>query len=245
MNKDDYGLCVESCEVCGGVGYIRYDVGIHDERFGKIDECPNRRLRYWDKSIGIDVEEAKTLNWDAFMQTTAVKMMRQAFDHVLERGWGWVYVYGLPGNGKTIMAKACAIYARQVQGYSTRYAKVSEIMNWLRESYDFDNGQLVYRARLKELRKIKCLVLDEVGRDRQTDFSKQSLSDIMDNRYEDGIAGKTMTAWISNFRPEEIFEPYQFDRIRDNRFKVLEIKDVSNRPNVKTERATEAWWYDY
>ena len=245
MNKDDYGMCVPNCPKCGGIGYIGYDVPVHDENIGKIRECPNRRLKHWDTSLGIGLDEAQLLDWRQFMQTPAVSLMREAFDYVLERGFGWVYVYGNPGNGKTITAKACAIFSRQVKGYHTRYSKVSEMVNWLRESYDYDNGQLVYRTRLKERRKIKCLVMDEVGRDRQTDFSKTSLSDIMDSRYEDAISEKTITVWVSNFKPEDIFEPYQFDRRRDSRFRVLEIKDTSMRPTQKAEREKSMWWHDY
>ena len=245
MNQDDYGLCVPKCEICGGIGYIGYDVGIHDENFGKMRECPNRRLKHWDSSIGISVEEAQSLNWELFMQTDAVKRMRRAFANVLERGYGWVYVYGNPGNGKTIMSKACAIYARHVKGYPTKYCKVSELINHLRASYDEEHGQSLYMNRLKQIREIKVLVLDEVGRDRQTEFSKQSLSDIMDSRYEDAISEKTVTIWAGNFPPEEILEPYQCDRIRDNRFSVLHIKDASNRPAVKGEREKSHWWHDY
>lgn len=245
MDKSDYGLCVPKCELCGGVGYIGYDVDIHHENFGKIRECPNRRMQFWDKSVGIELDEAQRLDWRKFIQTDGVTRMREAFDGVLERGYGWVYVYGNPGNGKTITAKACAIFSRQVKGYVTRYARLSEVINWLRESYDYDNGQLVYRSRLKELRNMKCLVLDEVGRDRQTEFSKQSLSGLMDARYEDAISEKSITIWISNFRPEEIFEPYQFDRVRDNRFKVLHIKDVSNRRVMNGKPEVSMWWHDY
>jgi DNA replication protein DnaC len=210
-----------------------------------MKECPNRRLRYWDNSIGVSLEEAKTLDSGKFVQTTAVKEMKSAFDVVLERGYGWVYVYGKPGNGKTIMAKSLAVYSRQIKGYSTKYYKMSEMINWLRSSYDDEGGQGLYVARLKELKKIKCLVLDEVGRDRQTDFSIQTVSDIMDSRYEDAVQEKTITVWISNFSPEAIFEEYQQDRIRDARFAVLEISDSSRRRESNNQRSRDAWWHDF
>lgn len=258
MNKQDWraeveknydaGYCIPYCPICGGLGYVKVkpDADIYDADFGKLKDCPNRRFKYWDKSIGISFEEAKILNWESYEQTKAVIEMRRVYNTVLERGFGWAYFYGKPGNGKTIMAKSSAIYASRVLGYKARYTKVSTLINDLRASYSEDDGQRIYFNKLDSLRKIKYLVLDEVGRDRQTEFSKQSISDIMDYRYEDAISQKTITIWVSNFKPEDIFEPYQFDRIRDGRFSVLEIKDLSNRPAMTYREPEKAmWWHDY
>jgi len=243
MNRDDYGLCVEGCKLCGGLGYIRYggmDVG--SENFGKMRECPNRRLRFWDMNLGISKAEARKLDWNIYKQTPAIGLMREAYDFVLERGHGWLYIHGKPGNGKTIMAKSAAIYSRQVLGYQTKYSKISDTVNWLRSSYDEDGGQRLYVDRLKKLRKVKALFLDEVGRDRQTDFSIQSISDIMDSRYEDAISEKTITVWVSNYKPSEIFEAYQVDRITDKRFEVIHIKDASYRLVANEVGEGKEWW---
>lgn len=234
------------CPICHGIGYIRYDRDIYDKEFGKMYDCECRLKGVWDAKIGIGIEDAKSLDWNKFQQTEAVKQMRKAYDHVLERGYGWVYIYGVPGNGKTIMAKAFSIYSQQVKGFKTRYRKLSEIMNELRSSYDENFGQVVYQSRLKEWASIRVLVLDEIGRDRQTEFSKQSLSDIMDKRYEDAVQRKSITVWVSNFTPEEILEQYQVDRIRDGRFSVVEVVGKSVRNTLKDQqKGVEAWWQKY
>jgi DNA replication protein DnaC len=242
----DYGMCIPDCPICGGLGYIRYDVDIHHEKFGKIEPCPNRKLIHWDVSCGVSLQEAQRLNWEKFTQTKAIETMRKKYDLLLKSGYGWLYIWGKPGNGKTIMAKASIIYAYQVLGYQARYTKLSDLINELRTSYDEEYGQMAYADKLKKIRKIKYLVVDELGRDRQTEFSKQSLSDIMDNRYEDATNQLTATVWVSNFSPEDILEPYQYDRIRDGRFNVLELKDLSNRPAMQYEKnEIEMWWHNY
>ena len=242
----DWGYCIKDCKVCGGIGFIRYEVPLHDEDFGKMYPCPNRKFVEWDSTIGVDVEEAKTLSWDDYIQNDAIRQMRQAYDTVLERGWGWLYIHGKPGNGKTIMAKSSAVYARNVLDIPVKYRKVAEVINHLRSSYDADNGQSLYVKRLEEWSKLKMLVLDEVGRDRATDFSKQSLSDLMDARYQSSIKKQSITVWVSNYAPSEIFEAYQQDRISDGRHFVLEIKGDSMRPTINDTKTIEkAWWLDY
>ena len=242
----DWGYCIKDCKVCGGIGYIRYEVSVHDENFGKMYPCPNRKFVEWDSTIGIDVEEAKTLNWDEYVQNDSVRQMREAYNTVLERGWGWLYIHGQPGNGKTIMAKSATVYARNVLDIPVKYRKVAEVINHLRSSYDADNGQSLYVKRLEDWSKLKMLVLDEVGRDRATDFSKQSLSDLMDARYQSSIKKQSITIWVSNYAPTEIFESYQVDRIIDGRHSVLSIKGDSMRPTINGTKTIEsAWWLNY
>jgi len=244
--RDNYdpGYCVPKCKICGGMGWLRKDTDDkNDPEFGQIYPCPNRYLKGWDTEMGIAIEEAKFLNWDKFIQTNAIKQMRKAYDIVLERGSGWIYIHGEPGNGKTIMAKAAAIYARKKLGFRSRYRKLSEIMNDLRSSYDDDFGQIVYQNRLKDWAEVKMLIIDELGRDRKTEFSVQSLSDIMDARYQDAVARQTITVFVSNFSPEEILQQYQIDRVRDGRFEVVQIKGHSVRAGMKQREPTgEEWW---
>jgi len=239
-----YSNCIPDCPICKGLGFIRAETeGIHDPNFGKVFECPNRKLTRWDNSIGIGLDDAKKLNWDLFVQTDAIIDMRRAYDKLFQNGYGWIYICGNPGNGKTIMAKASVIHAVMYRDIAAKYTKLSTLINDLRASYDEERGQSVYAQRLKDIRAIDYLVIDELGRDRQTDFSKQSLSDIMDSRYEDAANKKSLTVWVSNFKPEEILEQYQYDRVRDGRFTVLEITDSSNRPAIRyKENEGSIWW---
>ena len=198
-------LCRPDCEICDGVGFIRKEVPIGHPEFGKLHVCPNLRKAYWDSSLNISLEEAKTLDWDKYKKTSAVLQMRGAIEPVLERGFGNIYIYGEPGNGKTIMAKAGVIYANKVKGYDATYLKQSQMINKLRATYDEDSGQWAFKKLLDKFCNIRCLAIDEVGRDRGTDFSKQTMSDIIDGRYELATKKYGITIFVSNFRPEEVF----------------------------------------
>lgn len=243
---DDAGFCIKNCKICGGYGLIRQDIDdIHDPNFGKLIPCPNSKYKHWDKALNIALEEAKILNWNTYIQTEAVKSMRTNFESVLERGYGWLYIYGEPGSGKTIMTKSAAVYSSQVCNFKTVYIKYSDLMNNLRSSFDEIDGQKVYSNKLEYYKNLKVLMIDELGRDRQTKLSDQSLFDIMDKRYQQATQKKGITVWVSNFVPEEILEPYQCDRIRDGRFSVLEITQGSVRPAMQYDEKEEniLWWH--
>ena len=239
-----FGYGDPDCPVCHGVGYLRQDLPISDPNFGKIWKCDCMKQVSWDDDLGISREEACEYNWDEYMQTEAVKVMRRHYDKVLEVGHGWLYFHGEPGNGKSIMARACAVYVYQVLGMQTRYRKQSEIMNVLRASYDSEYGQEVYKNRMKELADVPVLIVDELGRDRATDFGKQSLSDMLDARYQKAILRKGITVWVSNYPPEDVLERYQIDRVRDGRFQVVKVEGASVRPVMKPREAEGNYWWN-
>jgi len=240
----DYGHCIPDCPICGGLGWVRKAKtdSIHDPDFGKIERCPNAKMTYIDPELGIQVEEAKHI------KTEAVKSIRKVVDGIFEKGCGWAYIYGQPGNGKTIMVKSATIYASLVLSWKARYRRLSELMNDFRSLYDLENGQIAYRDALKTWGSYKWLVVDEIGRDRQTDFSKQTLSELMDRRYQLATSRKGVTIWVSNYKPEEVLEQYQIDRVRDGRFQVVEIKTPSVRPVMQYKDEKELdnpWWNRY
>jgi len=235
--------CDKDCEICHGVGYIAYDVGINDPEFGKMYPCPNGLGIEWDKNMGISVEEGNTLDWRNFNDTEAIKLLQPPLFELMQRGFGMLYVWGKPGLGKTMAIKSATIYAHYKYGMTTRYATHATLFNWLRAAYDDDRGQIEYQRRLSELERIKWLAVDEIGRDRANDFSKSTLSEILDKRYLGRIENRTCTIFIANSAPATYLDDYQVDRIMDKRNIVVHIPTSVSFRQYATELPTkEDWW---
>jgi len=235
--------CVENCRYCGGAGYYYITDNVYSPQFGLVEECPIHRRNRYDEEIGISYDEARSLNWYRFEKTQVVRTLKPTLISVLERGYGMVYIHGEPGIGKTIMVKSAIILAQHRYDYPALYVRLSHMMNSLRSNYGTPTGQADYLKELEKLCSVKVLCIDELGRDRQTDFSKQTISELMDRRYTLATSKQGITLFTSNYSPELIFEPYIVDRIRDGRFQVISLGSPSVRPAMQyTEIEPTDWW---
>lgn len=235
--------CSPDCSICHGLGYVsRPSTGIDDPNFGKIDPCPES-LRYsWDPMLGIEEAESALLNWSLFQPSQSIRIMQKALNTLADRGYGWLYLWGEPGLGKTVSAKTAVIEAHYKYKKTARYLSHSRMINFLRSSYDEENGQSAFARRLDSLADLDYLTIDEVGRDRSTDFGVSAFSDLLDRRYVSAISQKTITVFLSNFPPEKVLSDYQLDRVMDGRFTVLQVQGRSmrstmtfNQPRISSE----------
>lgn len=186
--------------------------------------CPNSPSRF----IGSGVTYEDLSVPDKLPQTTTLKSLRKELDALAKAGHGLIYITGGYGIGKSVMTKAkTAELART--GTKAIYTRQSQMISFIREGYDEQQGQRAVAHRLKQYREAKWLVIDEIGRDRATDFTRETLAEIIDARYQGALSGKTMTVLVSNDKPEDVLQPYLVDRIRDVKNKVLVYKSESLR----------------
>ncbi len=242
--------CNPDCPLCGGLGFIkRPSTGIHDPNFGKLDPCPESMKFTWDPLLGIDEPESRLLNWDLFTPSPSMGLMMPAFKSLLQRGYGWLYLWGPPGLGKTVAAKTAAIEAHYKHKLNARYMTHSGMINFLRASYSEENSQSAFLNRMDSLASIDYLAIDEVGRDRSTDFGINAFSDLLDRRYVSACHKKSITIFISNFSPKDVLDNYQLDRVMDGRFEVLHVKGqsyrlvASNNPKINYQEVP--WWQKF
>jgi DNA replication protein DnaC len=213
----DYGLCIPGCELCEGLGFIRNDSG-------ELVGCKNNPRRY--NGSGVTADDVAL--YRILPKSQAIARAMAAFDKLIKDRYGLMYFSGNPGTGKTVCSRAYTAAAIDA-GFKALYIRQSEMVNYLRSSYDADKGQLEYQARLDKFKAVEWLVIDEIGRDRMTDFAQESMAEIVDSRYTSAIKQQKVTVLVSNFMPEQVFQDYLVDRIRDSRNTILDIQSKSLR----------------
>ena len=213
--------CLSDCPLCEGLGVVPV---LDDEGYTRYAICPNFPISY--KNTGVvesdrDILKLLERNNTVYSIGTALKALR-------EQGYGMLWLQGGFGIGKTVLAKAATVEIVR-QRKSALYIRQLELINNLRSAYAEDNGQLLVLRRKAEVTEKDWLVIDEIGRVNQTDFSDEMIGDIIDTRYQQALEQKSMTVLISNDKPENVLPPYLVDRIRDVKNKVLTLEGKSLR----------------
>src|SRR5690606_22226123 len=118
-----------NCPHCGGVGYIRYDVPVEDERFGKLETCVCRAKDVAESArarlfVMSNLNRLSHLTFEnfhpsgnekaKFMTSQERENLHRAFEaseNYAKRPEGWLLLEGGYGCGKTHLAAAIANFA--------------------------------------------------------------------------------------------------------------------------------------
>lgn len=228
-------LCNPNCEICGGLGYVRFDVPLEDPRFGKTQPCPALPL---DSSIydhhGLNVAE-RAWTWDKIILrenvTHAIQRVKQALHQ--DKG-GLVYLWGGPGLAKTLILKiACAEFARSGYGIF-HYASLPSILDDLRVCYDDDEPQRALRDKQEKYKGFALLAVDEIGAERKTDFAIEEFFKLIDARHESGIErGENKLTFMAGNTPPRQLDFRIADRLSDGRNGIVQLTGESARPGMR------------
>jgi hypothetical protein len=225
-------LCKPDCDICGGIGYIRYDLEPHHPMFGKVQLCPNvdRWTLPYARQFGITKEESEQLTWRSILSVNGADKASKAAAEMLERGYGWLYLWGNHGLGKTLVLKtAVAAWIRNYNGNGC-YARMSEVIDHLRAAYTAKDQpfSVASEERLEWWTNVPLLAIDEIERLRSTEFATEKQFIMFDRRYESALARQTMTILACNSAPSEL--PAELaDRVYDGRFEVIRLEGQSLR----------------
>ena len=145
--------------------------------------------------------------------TKAMKRYVDNFPELKKQGKG-LLLYGNVGRGKTYAA--CEVANALIdKGYSVMVTNFSRILNTLQGTFE-------KQEYLDKLNSYSLLVLDDLGIERDTEFSKEQVYNVIDSRYR---AGKPMII-TTNLSIEQIKNPADiedrrvYDRILERCFPI-------------------------
>lgn len=225
------GICRADCEICGGQGYLRENVPLHDPEFGKVHLCPNadRWRQPGNARCGISIRESRELTWRSLEEMDGIRTAVEEIRAVLAQGYGWVYLHGGYGTGKTQVLKIAVAEAMRA-GHRAAYVRMAEILDHLREAFQSDS-KVSERSRLDWWAKLPVLAIDEFDRVRDTGYGEERRFVLLDRRYEQAIRQEGVTLLASNQKPEKL-PAYLYDRVQDGRFRIVYLDGGSLRAGM-------------
>ena len=108
---------------------------------------------------------------------------------------GWLTLCGATGSGKTHLAVAIA--GEQLKkGNQAMFASVPELMDRLRAAFEPDSG-ISYMRFMDAVKNAPLLILDDLGRERRSDWSREMVFQIIAHR--DNLRLPTVITSQDNF----------------------------------------------
>lgn len=194
----NYGAGRPDCPICGGVGYVRYDVPEDHPSFGQVFDCECRsldvtaeRASYLRQLGGLTHLSDKT--FDTFSAEGAGLALperhranlRRAYERAAayaEKPDGWLIFTGTYGCGKTHLAAAIANH-RIAAGERVLFVTAPDLLDHLRSGFAPGGDEEGYSARFEEVRDVPLLVLDDLGIESPTAWANEKLYQLLNHRY--------------------------------------------------------------
>jgi DNA replication protein DnaC len=186
------------CPHCGGVGFLRLDVPVGHEKFGRLEPCvcraneisENARQRLYEMSNLERLSHLTFANLNPsgnpkaeFVSPQEVASLRDARDASEEFARtlkGWLLLEGSYGCGKTHLAAAIANDSVQ-RGVPTLFITVPDLLDSLR--FSFSDPATSFEARFEDIRNAALLVMDDFGTQNATPWAQEKLFQIINYRY--------------------------------------------------------------
>ena len=224
---EQLGMCRYDCPNCHGIGWVRNDDG-HLVLCPSIDRWKLRSAA----RFGITKDEYDELYWMYPIPEQGINLALRAVRKTIEQGFGWVYLWGGYGTGKSLVLKIAVAEALH-QGRDAAYVRIAEILDHLRRGFDEKSGESE-TARLNWWAELPVLCIDEFDRMRGTPYTDERRFVLMDRRYEQACRREAVTIIASNEDPARL-PGYLYDRVMDGRFTIVQVGGDSMRPGMRWE----------
>ncbi|MEW6287772.1 MAG: hypothetical protein AB1509_16265 [Chloroflexota bacterium] len=225
------GSCAPDCSVCGGVGYVRYDVPVGHPKFGKVEMCPHARRLAFERSlddgsldprIGLRPDEVQSLHWGLIQDGISDgQKARSAAQSAHQTGHGVCFLYGKSGQAKTLALKIAVATALR-DGKTAAYANMLSVLDDIRLAFDArENKQTELVRRMEWWQSLDVLAIDELDKVNSTDWALERMFQLIDARYQRAVRQEALTFIAANYGSSlNELSDYLRSRIEDNRFAV-------------------------
>jgi len=211
------------CKKCHGFGYAqseRYNMNwfvcdcasaVRDSYLKKLEP----QIDY--ARIGILESEINKLSWSYVNPkiSDGMKAM-EAVKPAYERGHGAIFLWGTYGQAKTLIGKILIATAFR-EGKRAAYANVSNVLDDIRLA--FDEREHKTTALLKRMEywiSRDVLFIDELDKVNETDWARERLHQLLDQRYMRAIREEALTVIASNQSDGDL-DGYLKSRLHDSR----------------------------
>jgi DNA replication protein DnaC len=187
-----------TCVTCGDQGFVYRNVPFGDPNFGRAVPCPacegaeslaDRAARLWRLSGigGVERERCTFARFDLAANPTLGPAFQAAQTWALGDGLPWLVLAGPEGRGKTHLAIAAA-HVCIARGIAVAYHVVPLWLDALRATQrpplDSEPAPPLDRVRHKAER-YPAVILDDLGADRDTDFAREQLYLVLNERWRE------------------------------------------------------------
>lgn len=233
-----------SCPTCRDIGYLREDVSPGHPQFGVLTPCPEctvpRLARQFQDAVmpagGLLPRERSVTLDDLAQRGEGSRRLTVEIHRMIERPFGMLTVWGGPGNGKT-MALQVLVNAWLASERAAVYLRLADLLEYLRAGYDAD-APIKLSARYQSLAAVDLLAIDEFDKARITDWGREWLFTLMDDRYRlgrEGAATRRHTVLAMNDDPATLptylISRLRFDLDGPDGFRIVHNVDPDARPS--------------
>src|SRR4030042_1497164 len=183
------------CPICGGMGWIAYDVPIGHPNFGRAFRCSCQladlesrqldRLRRLSNMHHLERMTFVTFTPDGHGLNDRQRMsLRLAYERaaaLAHKPQGWLLLRGGYGCGKTHLAASIANECL-LRGQPVLLVNVPDLLDHLRATYGPDS-EVRFDERFEEVRDAPVLILDDLGTQNATPWAQEKLYQILNHRY--------------------------------------------------------------
>ncbi len=215
----------------------------HPERFVRIseEEYIERRAAYAaahhqpiaapkneKRFCGLYQDEIDNLAWDQVRPgvsggAEAVSVVRSFYG----QEHGMVYLGGCSGQAKTLLLKIVVATAVRA-GKRACYIDLRDVLQNLKASFQREYHNDEFSSRMQNWISFPVLALDEIDKCYETDWAREQIFYLIDQRYQGAVREQTLTMLAGNQNDKEM-SAYIESRLKDNRGRFLILDGPDGR----------------